>query len=278
MLILVLVMALQAAPAAPAAPAPTVDPRLYTVGPNDVLLVTVFNQPSLSGKFTVEADGTLAFPLLGRVAAGGLSVRAIEDKVRERLLAAGYLNDPKVSVVVDQYRSQQIFVMGEVKQPGNLQYTGSMTLIEALARAGSTTERAGTEVVIVRSGSGVGSGAPAQNPNAPNGNTIRVSLQNLQSGALAQNVPLQAGDTIFVPRAVTVFVSGEVRTPGEYVMRTSAMTVRQALALAGGVTERGSSRRIQIIRMVNGKEETYSAGLQTPLTAGDTIVVHERFF
>jgi len=275
MLILVLVMALQAAPAAPA---PTVDPRLYTVGPNDVLLVTVFNQPSLSGKFTVEADGTLAFPLLGRVAAGGLSVRAIEDKVRERLLAAGYLNDPKVSVVVDQYRSQQIFVMGEVKQPGNLQYTGSMTLIEALARAGSTTERAGTEVVIVRSGSGVGSGAPAQNPNAPNGNTIRVSLQNLQSGALAQNVPLQAGDTIFVPRAVTVFVSGEVRTPGEYVMRTSAMTVRQALALAGGVTERGSSRRIQIIRMVNGKEETYSAGLQTPLTAGDTIVVHERFF
>lgn len=283
MLILVLLAALQAAPASPApgqaAPAsPAPDPRLYAVGPNDVLNVTVFNQPSLSGKFTVEADGTLAFPLLGRVAAGGLSVRAIEDKVRERLLAAGYLNDPKVSVVVDQFRSQQIFVMGEVKQPGNLQYTGSMTLIEALARAGSTTERAGTEVVIVRSASGVGSGAPPQNPNAPNGNTIRVNLQNLQSGTLSQNVPLQAGDTIFVPRAVTVFVSGEVRNPGEYVMRTSAMTVRQALALAGGVTERGSSRRIQIIRVVNGKEETYGVGLQTPLTAGDTIVVHERFF
>lgn len=282
MLILVLLMALQAVPAAPAAapgaPAAPLDARLYTVGPNDVLNVTVFNQPSLSGKFTVEADGTLAFPLLGRVAAGGLSVRAIEDKVRERLLAAGYLNDPKVSVVVDQYRSQQIFVMGEVKQPGNLQYTGSMTLIEALARAGSTTERAGTEVVIVRSGSGSGPAAPAQASNAPNGNTIRVNLQNLQSGTLSQNVPLLAGDTIFVPRAVTVFVSGEVRNPGEYVMRSSAMTVRQALALAGGVTERGTSRRLQIIRMVNGKEETYSAGLQTPLAAGDTIVVHERFF
>jgi len=275
MLILFLLAVLQAAPApAPATP----DLRLYTVGPSDVLLVTVFNQPSLSGKFTVEADGTLAFPLLGRVAAGGLSVRAIEDKVRERLLAAGYLNDPKVSVVVDQFRSQQIFVMGEVKQPGNLQFTGSMTLIEALARAGSTTERAGTEVVIVRPGSGSGSGAPAQNPNAPNGNTVRVNLQSLQSGTLSQNVTLQPGDTIFVPRAVTVFVSGEVRNPGEYVMRTSAMTVRQALALAGGVTERGSSRRIQIIRLVNGKEETYSVGLQTPLAAGDTIVVHERFF
>ena len=95
MLTLLLLTALQVAPAPP-------DPRLYVVGPNDVLLVTVYNQPQLSGKFAVEADGTLAFPLLGRVAAGGLSVRAIEDKVRAGL-AAGFLTDPQVSVAVDQY-------------------------------------------------------------------------------------------------------------------------------------------------------------------------------
>jgi len=281
MLILFLLAALQAAPA-PAAPAPaapaTADARLYTVGPNDVLVLTVYNQPQLSGKFTVEADGSVSVPLLGRVAAGGMSVRAIEDKVRERLLAAGYLNDPKVTVVVDQYRSQQIFVMGEVKQPGSLQFTGSMTLIEALARAGSTTERAGMEVMVVRSPNGSGSGAPAQKPNATDGNTIRVNLQGLQSGALSQNVPLQPGDTIFVPRAETVFVSGEVRNPGEYVIRTSGMTVRQALALAGGLTERGSSRRVQIVRLVNGKEMTINVTMQEALKAGDTIVVHERFF
>ena len=75
-----------------------------------------------------------------------------------------------------------------------------------------------------------------------------MNLQSLQSGGLSQNVALRAGDTIFVPRAETVFVSGEVRTPGEYVIRISGMTVRQALALAGGVTERGSSRRVQIVR------------------------------
>jgi polysaccharide biosynthesis/export protein len=271
MLVLFLLAALQAAPAPPAA-------SLYTVGPNDVLMVTVLNQPQLTGKFTVEADGTFAFPPIGRVVAGGLSVRAIEDSVRERLRAAGYLNDPRVSVAVDQYRSQQIFVMGEVKQPGSLQFTGSMTLIEALARVGSTTERAGTEVVVVRAASGSGSGGPAPDPNAPSADTVRVNLQSLQSGAPSQNVPLRAGDTIFVPRAVTVFVTGEVRNPGEYVMRTSAMTVRQALALAGGVTERGSSRRIQIIRTVNGKETTISVGMQTTLNAGDTIVVQERFF
>jgi polysaccharide export outer membrane protein len=75
-----------------------------------------------------------------------------------------------------------------------------------------------------------------------------------------------------------VFVSGEVRTPGEYVIRTSGMTVRQALALAGGVTERGSSRRVQVIRVVNGKEVTTGVTLQTPVQAGDTVVVLQRYF
>ena len=270
MLMLLFLTALQLPPAA------AVDPRMYIVGPNDVLAVTVYNQPQLSGKFAVEADGTLAFPLLGRVAAGGLSIRAVEDKMREAL-ATGYLKDPQVSVTVDQYRSQQIFVMGEVKQPGSLQFTGSMTLIEALARVGSTTERAGMEAMIVRSSSGSSAAAPAQNPNASSGDTIRVNLQSLQSGALFQNVALRAGDTIFVPRAETVFVSGQVRTPGEYVIRTG-MTVRQALALAGGVTDRGSTRRIQIIRLVDGKEVTIGGDLQKPVQAGDTIVAQERFF
>jgi polysaccharide export outer membrane protein len=254
---------------------PAGDSRLYTVGPNDVLLVSVYNQPQLSGKFAVEADGTLAFPLLGRVVAGGLSIRAVEDKIRQGL-AGGYLTDPQVSITVDQYRSQQIFVMGEVRQPGSLQFTGSMTLIEALARAGSTTERAGAQAVIVRSANG-SMAAPASDPNALRDDTIRVDLQELQTGKLTGNVMLRAGDTVFVPRAETVFVSGQVRTPGEYVIR-GRMTVRQAVALAGGVTERGSSRRIQIIRVVKGEEVTMSSDMQKLLQPGDTIVVQERFF
>ena len=269
MLILLLVTALQTPAAASS------DPRLYTVGPNDVLMVTVYNQPQLSGKFAVEADGTLAFPLLGRVAAGGLSIRIVEDTIREGL-AKGILNDPQVSVTVDQYRSQQIFVVGEVRQPGSLPFTGSMSLIEALARVGSTTERAGMEAVIVRSSGGTGA-APAPDVNAPNTDTIRVNLQSLERGVLSQNVVLRAGDTIFVPRAETVFVSGQVQRPGEYPIR-EGLTVRQALALAGGVTDRGSNRRVQIIRVVNGKETTVGANLQQTVQAGDTIVVLERFF
>jgi len=270
MLILFFLAMMQVAPPAVG------DPRLYIVGPSDVLTVTVYNQPQLSGKFAVEADGTLAFPLIGRVATGGLSIRAVEDKIRDGL-ATGYLRDPQVIVTVDQYRSQQIFVMGEVRQPGSLQFTGSMTLIEALVRAGSTTERAGSEVVIVHSSSSSEAAAWPQNPNAPSGDAIRVNLENLQRGVPSQNVTLRAGDTISVPRAETVFVSGQVRMPGEYVIR-SVMTVRQAVALAGGLTDRGSNSRIQIVRTVGGKEVTISVDLQKTVQAGDTIVVHERFF
>ena len=268
MLILLFLTALQATPAARS------DPALYIIGPNDVLGVTVFDRPQLSGKFTVEADGTLAFPLVGRVTVGGLSIRAAEEEIRMRL-AAGYLTDPHVSVTVDQYRSQQIFVMGEVRQPGSLQFTGSMTLIEALARVGSTTDRAGSEAMIVRSPSEPARAGAAQAANASNSETVHINLQSLQMGVLSQNVALRAGDTIFVPRAATVFVSGQVRSAGEYVIR-SGMTVRQALALAGGVTDRGSMRRIQIIRQVDGKAVTVAVDLQTAVQPGDTIVVRER--
>lgn len=260
------------------APAPNDSQRLYIVGANDVLTITVYNQAQLSGKFVVEADGTFAYPLLGRVAAGGLSIRAVEDKVRQGL-ADGFLKDPQITVTVDQYRSQQVFVIGEVRQPGPLPFTGSMTLIEALARAGTVTERAGTEAVIVHATSGGAAGPAAiPGPSAATGDdTIRVDLQKLQSGTLTQNVALRPGDTIFIPRAETVFVSGQVRMPGEYPIR-AGMTVRQALALAGGVTDRGSTRRVQIIRVVNGKETTLGGDLQKTVQAGDTVVVNERFF
>jgi polysaccharide export outer membrane protein len=236
----------------------------------------VFNQPQLSGKFAVEADGALTFPLVGRVAVGGKSIRAAEDEMR-RLLSAGYLKDPQVSISVDQYRSQQVIMMGEVKQPGSLQFTGSMTLLEALARVGSTTERAGMEAIVIRPPAGSAAPPTGLNPNSPNAETIRVDLVSLQTGALAQNIVLRAGDTVFVPRAATVFVSGHVRTPGEYAIR-AGMTVRQAIALAGGVTDRGSTRRLRILRQVDGKEVTLDVDQQALVQQGDTIVVRERFW
>lgn len=251
---------------------------LYIVGPNDLLAITVFDQPQLSGKYMVQPDGTFTFPLLGRVKVGGLAVQAIENELRDKL-AAGYLKNPQIGVLVDQYRSQQIFVLGEVRQPGGLQFTGSMSVIEALARAGSVTEQAGTEALVVHSAAGepVPDATLLQRARSTDANIVHINLESLQRGSPAENVMLQAGDTIFVPRAELVFVSGMVNTPGAHPFR-SGMTVRQALALGGGVSERGSTRRIQIVRVVDGKERTINASLQDLVQPGDTIVVRERLF
>ncbi|HWW88540.1 MAG TPA: polysaccharide biosynthesis/export family protein [Vicinamibacterales bacterium] len=257
----------------------------YVVGPNDVLAVTVVDQPQLTGKYIVRADGTFTFPMLGRLSAGGLSLQAVENDIHDRL-AKGYLKDPQVGVSVEVYRSQQIFVIGEVRLPGSFQFTGSMRLIEALARAGSTTDRAGADAVIVRpkNGASANGGPPAldeaaidRTASSADAEVIRINLQDLQGGALSENVALRSGDTVFVPRAKTVFVAGQVRSPGEYVIRKD-MTVRQVLTVAGGVTDRGSTRRIQIVRQVNGVETKIAANLEDIVQPGDNIVVRDRLF
>jgi len=100
----------------------------YVIGPQDVLAIQVFDQPDLGGKYTVEADGTFTFPLIGRVKAGALTLRGFERELKNRL-ADGYFRSPQVTVAVEQYRSQRVFVMGEVRQPGPVVLTGGITLI-----------------------------------------------------------------------------------------------------------------------------------------------------
>ena len=117
----------------------------YVVGPQDVLTITVFGEAELSGKYTVEQDGTFTFPQIGRVTAGGMTLRKLELELKTKL-ADGYLKNPQVAVAIENYRSQRILVMGEVRAPGEYQLNGEMTLLAALARAGSTTPIAGREV------------------------------------------------------------------------------------------------------------------------------------
>lgn len=257
----------------------------YVIGPQDVLAITVWDQEDLKGKFAVETDGTFTFPLIGRIKAGGLTLRDLEAELKRRL-ADGYFNKPQVTVAVEQYRSQRVFVVGEVRAPGTYALTGDMTLIEALARAGSTLPTAGDQAVIVRAPAGANPSAPAlpeqvgsdgRAGQAPASEVIRVDIKDLQSGAPVENVRLRDGDTVFVPRSVTVFVSGQVKNPGEYAVKKDA-TVLQALALAGGVTGRGSTGRIKIVRLVDGKKKEISAKLNDVVLADDVIIVQERFF
>ena len=249
----------------------------YIVGAQDVLTITVWDQPDLTGKFAVEADGTFTFPLIGRVKVGGLTLRQVEAELKKRL-ADGYFRNPQVSVAVEQYRSQRVFIVGEVRMPGTYTLAGDMSLIEALSRAGSTTPTAGGEAVIVRPKVGNEAAGPIL-PNQPEASdVVRVSLKDLEGGALSQNVPLRDGDTIFVPRAETVYVFGQVKNPGAYALQQKDTTVLQALSLAGGVTDRGSTARIKIVRMVDGKKKEIKVKLNDLVLPGDTIIVPERFF
>ena len=246
----------------------------YTVGPQDVLTIQVFDQPDLGGKFTVEADGTFSFPLIGRVKAGGLTLRAFENELKKRL-ADGYFRNPQVAVGVEQYRSQRVFVMGEVRQPGPVSLTGGMTLIEALARAGSTLPSASGEVAIVRAPQGArGPVLPGEQAGAE---LFRATIRDLEAGALKQNIELRDGDTIFVPRAEQVYVFGEVKNPGSYSIKSDT-TVLQALSLAGGVTPNGAMGRIRIVRVVKGFTVELKAKLTDLVRAGDTVKVPERYF
>lgn len=250
----------------------------YVIGSQDVLVITVWDQTDLSGKFTVEADGSFTFPLIGRIKAGGLTLREFESEIKKRL-ADGYFKNPQVSVAVEQYRSQRIFVVGEIRNPGAYPLTGDMTLIEALARAGSALPTASEEAIIVRPKSG----APAMRPLLPNeteteSETIRIDIRELQSGALSKNVGLRDGDTVFVPRAETVYVFGQVKNPGAYPLQRRDTTVLQALALAGGVTDRGAPNRVKIARIVAGQKVEIKAKLTDKVLPGDTIIVPERIF
>jgi len=246
----------------------------YQIGPQDVLTIQVFDQADLGGKYTVETDGTFSFPLIGRVRAGGMTLRAFEGELKTKL-ADGYFRNPQVTVAVEQYRSQRVFVMGEVRAPGPVPLTGGMTLIEALSRAGSTQPTASGEVAVVRAPQG------AKGPLMPNQETgtevFRASIRALESGSLSQNIDLRDGDTIFVPRAETAYVFGQVKNPGGYALQKDT-TVLQALSLAGGVTENGAMNRVRIVRIVAGAKKELKVNLTDIVKPGDTIIVPERYF
>src|SRR5207244_8008250 len=123
-LLLVATVAAQAPPGTTTPTAPVVTD--YVVGPQDVLTITSYDQADLSGKFPVEADGTFTYPMIGRVKAGGLTLRQVETQVKKQLKDGGFFNNPQITVAVEQYRSQKVFIVGEVRNPGTYPLSGDM--------------------------------------------------------------------------------------------------------------------------------------------------------
>jgi polysaccharide biosynthesis/export protein len=260
--VVALLLVLQDAPASAPPAADTLPTREYRVGAEDVLRITVFGLPELSQEVTVDADDTFDFPLIGRVEAGDRTPRELEEAIAARL-ARGFVRDPQVRVTVQVHRSKTVSVVGELTRPGTYPLTEGRTVVEVLSRAGPLLPSAGSEVVVTRRSA------------AGTEEVIRVDLQRLQSGAPELNPVLRARDTVFVPKAPRIFVSGEVREPGQYGA-VPGMTVRQAVSVAGGFAKGAARGRVRILRTAEGRTREVTAGLEEPVLAGDTLVVEKK--
>jgi polysaccharide export outer membrane protein len=119
----------------------------YRLGSGDKLRIIVFGEPDLSGEFFVNSDGKVQFPLIGEVAATGLSLTEFKGSI-ETALRQGYLKDPQVSVDVENYRP--FYILGEVNKPGEYPYTAGLTIANAVATAQGYTYRANTKIVAIK--------------------------------------------------------------------------------------------------------------------------------
>ena len=285
----------------------------YEIGPGDVLKVVVLGQAEMSGEFRVDPEGMINYPILGKIKASGHSALEVERKLT-LLLADGYLRRPQVTVTVAEYASQKVFVTGEVSRPGAWALKADRSLLALLSELGPLGPNAGHEVIVIRPPAAGPAEATADTPAAPpaeggegeappdassttttttvpaapdaatalpfavpGAEVFRISLLELQSGNPEKNLPLQAGDTVYVPKAAQVYVMGSVARPGA-LRYQEGMTVLQALTLAGGVTERGSAGRTKVIRIVGGKKVEKKVKPTDLVQPEDTLMVPERFF
>jgi len=253
--------------------------RDYVIGKEDLLELGVFEQPDLTRTVRVSGDGTISLPLLGVVPLAGLSTKQAEEKLRD-LLSDKYLTDPQVWVFVKEAKSRKVSVVGAVEKPGSIEMLGDRTLLEAISEAGGLTHQAGRDLYVLRPDA---SGAAQR---------IDIDLDDLMiNGNPILNIALSPGDVINIPidRVLHVYVDGAVRKPGEVEYKSSRpLNLLQAIAAAGGLSERASQKGIVVIRTkTGGSQDMIKVDLKAvrkgkqenfELENGDSIYVPETFF
>jgi polysaccharide biosynthesis/export protein len=224
----------------------------YQLGPGDLIQIDVFGVENFRQNLRVSSSGTVTVPYLGTVRASGLTTMQLEESLRAGL-DEKYIKNPQVSVFVNEYRSQSVFVLGAVSRPGQYQITQAVRLIDAIGMAGGLNIETADDFAIVQkkgaiSGPGsaeapvVQTAAPANAPAAAAGNLpangVRVNLKDLlENGNLDLNIPIEGGDVIQVPerQMERFFIVGDVGRPGAYELpRDEDVNITQALAWAGG--------------------------------------------
>lgn len=271
LLLLALPLALLVLPVAAVAQ----DSSSYRIGPRDKVLIRVDETPEVNREYEVADDGTIELPRVGEVQASGLGEEELAQEITDLLQKKGVRN-PTVSVRVTAFRSRPVSVLGAVMTPGNQYVPQRGTLLEVLLAAGGLAEDHARVVEVRR--------------RADNGLSDQVKIQVddlFKLGDPAVNIPVFAGDIIYVPAAPKIQISflGEVRSPGNVSFSSvEPVTLLTALAQVGGLTEnaspklrirrRGQANEIQVNfkKILDGREE------DLPLEDGDLVIVKEGFF
>jgi polysaccharide biosynthesis/export protein len=260
------------AQASPAAQAPA--PDEYVIGPRDVISLTIFQEPEYTrDALTVDAEGTVDFPLIGRVKVADLTARQVEELLL-KAYSPRYLRSPSISVMVREFRNMTVWVSGAVNRQGQVELKGDFGLLAALNAAGNMTSEAGSFVLIIAAEEGEKATGPTMPDAEKRQMQQRISRQEIEQGR-ATHVRLRAGDTVYVPKAATFFISGEVHRTNQYVI-SEGLTLIRALALAGGATDRAAQNRIEVQRTVGGKLVKSRMRLTDLVQPDDTIVVPRR--
>ena len=250
-----------AADAAPAAP-PTPE---YRLGPGDIVKINVYGNSDLATETEVSLGGKISFPLVGEVAVGGLTRAQAEKAIASALAKGKFVPKAYVNLLITQYRSQQVSVVGEVNKPGNYSINRASSVTELLAMAGGITAK-GSNIITVIQKDG-------------SGNTVRnqVDVKKLFGDGAGSDVKIGQDDVIYVPPMPVFYIYGEVRQPGAYPLQ-QGMTVRQALSVGGGLTVRGTERGIRLERKTENGTETRRPNLDDRLRADDVVQVQESWF
>ncbi|GAK53967.1 polysaccharide export protein [Candidatus Moduliflexus flocculans] len=235
----------------------------YIIGSEDVLDIKVWDHDDLSRTVTVSADGYFSFPLIGRIKAGGLTVRSLETKIAQ-LLDKDYIVNPQVTITVADFKSQKVFILGEVKSPGAYYLSKNDTVLEVISKAGGVTPNAGREIIIARPKQGATS-QPAS-LDSQTSQLQRVNLQALLAGDVQKNVSVQDNDTIYVPKASQFSVFGEVQKPGSYMLENDT-SILEAISIAGGPTSNADTQKLELLRKENGAQRKIVLNIKQLLEA-----------
>ena len=239
----------------------------YKLGQGDAIRIVVFQNPDLTLETRVSESGTITYPLIGTVAIGGLNIANAEARIASGLKDGGFVQKPQVNIAVMQVRGNQVSVLGQVNRPGRFPLeTGNTRLSDVLAMAGGATPM-GADTVIV---TGIREGKVFRR---------EIDFPAIYIGNRAEDdLFIAGGDVIYVHRAPLFYVYGEAQRSGSYRIERG-MTIRQALAQAGGPTLGGTDERVRIHRRNgDGQIARLTPELSDLIQPDDVIYVRESLF